>query len=68
MEYILGLLKEFVKWELVMYIDCCGLQLDSKHEAASAYVDAANCYKKSNPTGEFSSLSSLDDIFGFYFL
>jgi len=22
------------------------VQLDSKHEAASAYVDAANCYKK----------------------
>lgn len=22
------------------------VQLDSKHEAAGAYVDAANCYKK----------------------
>jgi alpha-soluble NSF attachment protein len=27
----------------------CREQLDSKHEAASAYVDAANCYKKSQP-------------------
>jgi hypothetical protein len=68
MENIFGFVEDIFKWELVMYIDCCGLQLDSKHEAASAYVDAANCYKKSNPTGEFSTLSSLDDILGFDFL
>lgn len=27
------------------------LQCDSKHEAASSYVDAANCYKKTSPKG-----------------
>ena len=27
------------------------LQGDSKHEAASAYVEAANCYKKFSPQG-----------------
>lgn len=26
-------------------------QLDSKHEAANAYADAAHCYKKSNTKG-----------------
>jgi hypothetical protein len=26
-------------------------QGDSKHEAASAYVEAANCYKKFSPQG-----------------
>lgn len=29
------------------------LQLESKHEAASAYVDAANCYKKTSSKGNF---------------
>ena len=28
-------------------------QLDSKHEAASAYVDSANCYKKVSSQGSF---------------
>ncbi|KAJ6902400.1 hypothetical protein NC651_020013 [Populus alba x Populus x berolinensis] len=28
----------------------CHLKLDSKHEAASAYVDAAHCYKKTSTT------------------
>lgn len=28
-------------------------QLESKHEAASAYVDAANCYKKISPKGTY---------------
>lgn len=27
------------------------LQLDSKHEAANAYADAAHCYKKTNARG-----------------
>lgn len=27
------------------------LQLDSKHEAAQAYVDAAHCYKKTSTNG-----------------
>ncbi|KAL8527945.1 hypothetical protein ACS0TY_005673 [Phlomoides rotata] len=27
----------------------CYLKLDSKHEAASAYVDSANCCKKISP-------------------
>lgn len=29
----------------------CFLKLQSKHEAASNYINAANCYKKSNVTG-----------------
>jgi len=29
----------------------CHLKGDSKHEAASAYVEAANCYKKFSPQG-----------------
>ncbi|KAL4561048.1 hypothetical protein LXL04_033210 [Taraxacum kok-saghyz] len=40
----------------------CGLYnstqmlLDSKHEAANAYVDAGHCYKKTNSTGEIAEL------------
>jgi hypothetical protein len=38
-----------------LFIVCdSGEQLESKHEAASAYVDAANCYKKSQPQGQQS--------------
>lgn len=29
------------------------LQLKSKHEAATHYVDAGNCYKKGDPNGEY---------------
>jgi alpha-soluble NSF attachment protein len=29
----------------------CHLKLDSKHEAASALVDASNAYKKTNKKG-----------------
>lgn len=32
-----------------LFILC--LQLDSKHEAANAYADAAHCYKKTNTKG-----------------
>jgi alpha-soluble NSF attachment protein len=39
------------------------LKLDSKHEAASAYVDAANCYKKSNPTEAVKMLNSAIHMF-----
>jgi hypothetical protein len=31
-------------------------QLESKHDAAAAYVDAALCFKKSQPLGENNSL------------
>ncbi len=44
-----------LSWGLSMCNVCscdCWEQLDSKHEAASAYVDAANCYKKSQPQGQ----------------
>ena len=39
------------------------MQLDSKHEAASAYVDAANCYKKISIQGIFLSKESLLKVF-----
>lgn len=32
--------------EEAYHVSSPGLQLDSKHEAAAAYVDAANAYKK----------------------
>ena len=34
-----------------MKLSECHLKLDSKHEAASALVDAANAYKKTNKKG-----------------
>lgn len=38
-------------------------KLESKHEAASAYVDAAHCYKKTNMNGMYpSNLLSNADI------
>lgn len=36
------------------------LQSDSRHEAASAYVDSANCYKKISPKRMCSILATLD--------
>lgn len=35
------------------------LQLDSKHDAANAYVDAANCYKKTSKKGALLANLSL---------
>jgi alpha-soluble NSF attachment protein len=28
----------------------------SRHDAATNYIDAANCYKKSDPTGNYNKL------------
>jgi tetratricopeptide (TPR) repeat protein len=41
----------------------CQLQGDSKHEAASAYVEAANCYKKFSPQGAAEALSNAVNLF-----
>ncbi|KAL9263207.1 Alpha-soluble NSF attachment protein-like protein [Drosera capensis] len=41
----------------------CNLKMDSKHEAASAYVDSANSYKKTSPTQAISSLVQAVNIF-----
>lgn len=39
-----------VQHDLIWGIICCR-QLESKHDAAAAYVDAALCFKKINPLG-----------------
>lgn len=31
------------------------VKLGNKHDAATSYVDAANCYKKSDPQGKIQS-------------
>ncbi|KAL2500407.1 Alpha-soluble NSF attachment protein 2 [Forsythia ovata] len=41
----------------------CNLKLGSKHEAASAYVDAANCYKKTSPKQAISCLDQAVNMF-----
>ncbi|KAB5538635.1 hypothetical protein DKX38_016168 [Salix brachista] len=41
----------------------CHLKLDSKHEAASAYVDAAHCYKKTSTSEAISCLVQAVDMF-----
>ncbi|THU65163.1 hypothetical protein C4D60_Mb05t00770 [Musa balbisiana] len=41
----------------------CHLKLDSKHEAASAYVDAANCYKKISIQDAIQSLNQAVKLF-----
>lgn len=41
-------------WDLSVF-PTLYLQLDSKHEAANAYADAAHCYKKTNTKGAFLS-------------
>ena len=44
----------YMRLPLLMMLLVYYLQLDSKHEAANAYVDAANCYKKTSNKGEHS--------------
>ncbi|RCV41990.1 hypothetical protein SEVIR_9G177700v4 [Setaria viridis] len=41
----------------------CHLQGDGKHEAASAYVEAANCYKKFSPQDAAQALDSAVNLF-----
>ncbi|KAJ4841579.1 hypothetical protein Tsubulata_031086 [Turnera subulata] len=41
----------------------CHLKLDSQHEAATAYADAAKCYKKTSSKGAISCLERAMDIF-----
>ncbi|KAF7825464.1 alpha-soluble NSF attachment protein 2-like [Senna tora] len=41
----------------------CHLKLDSKHEAAGAYVDAAHCYKKISAKGAISCLDQAVNIY-----
>ncbi|XP_074562938.1 alpha-soluble NSF attachment protein 2-like, partial [Curcuma longa] len=41
----------------------CHLKLESKHEAASSYVDAANCYKKISIQDATQSLNQAVNIF-----
>ncbi|EER93873.1 hypothetical protein BDA96_01G188700 [Sorghum bicolor] len=41
----------------------CHLQGDSKHEAASAYVEAANCYKKFSPQDAAQALNNAVNLF-----
>lgn len=40
----------------------CHKKLDSKHELASSFVDAANSYKKTNPTQVTPSRWPLDSV------
>lgn len=44
------------KWSAAGNAFCQAANLNSKtgskHDAASNYIDAANCYKKSDPTGK----------------
>ncbi|KAJ6969051.1 hypothetical protein NC653_036885 [Populus alba x Populus x berolinensis] len=41
----------------------CHLKLDSRHEAATAYVDAASCYKKTSTKGAISCYLQAVDIY-----
>ncbi|KAK7287184.1 hypothetical protein RIF29_00287 [Crotalaria pallida] len=41
----------------------CHMKLDSKYEAANAYVDAAHCYKKTSTKGAISCLKRAVTIF-----
>ncbi|RZB94254.1 alpha-soluble NSF attachment protein 2-like isoform X1 [Glycine soja] len=41
----------------------CHLKLDSKYDAANAYVDAAHCYKKTSTSGAISCLNKAVTIF-----
>ncbi|KAK3150061.1 hypothetical protein QOZ80_3AG0227330 [Eleusine coracana subsp. coracana] len=41
----------------------CHLQGDNKHEAASAYVEAANCYKKFSPQDTAEALNNAVNLF-----
>ncbi|CAI9774939.1 unnamed protein product [Fraxinus pennsylvanica] len=41
----------------------CHLKLDSKHEAANAYSDAAHCYKKTNTKESISCLEQSVNLF-----
>ncbi|KAB1224522.1 Alpha-soluble NSF attachment protein [Morella rubra] len=41
----------------------CHLKCDSKHDAATAYVNAANCYKKTSAKGAISCLDQAVNIF-----
>ncbi|MFS7943935.1 putative NSF attachment protein [Helianthus anomalus] len=41
----------------------CFLKLDSKHEAANAFADAAHCYKKTNTTECITRLEQSLDLF-----
>ncbi|XP_050210593.1 alpha-soluble NSF attachment protein 2 [Mercurialis annua] len=48
-----------------MYVklSSCHLKLDSKHEAAQAYVDAGHCYKKTSTNEAISCLAQAVDLF-----
>ncbi|KAJ6865487.1 hypothetical protein NC651_035905 [Populus alba x Populus x berolinensis] len=41
----------------------CHVKLDSRHEAATAYVDAASCYKKTSTKGAISCYLQAVDIY-----
>lgn len=43
---------------LPMTMICYFVQSDNKHDAATAYVDAANCYKKTSKKGVINSIAS----------
>ena len=53
-----NLLKMSKKWSAAGNAFCQAANLNgkagSRHDAASNYVDAANCYKKSDATGKLS--------------
>ncbi|CAK7343674.1 unnamed protein product [Dovyalis caffra] len=46
-----------------MKLSNCHLKLDSRHEAASAYIDAANCFKKTSTKGAMSCYLQAVDIY-----
>mmetsp|Transcript_15172 Transcript_15172/g.18292 ORF Transcript_15172/g.18292 Transcript_15172/m.18292 type:complete len:288 (-) Transcript_15172:1267-2130(-) len=46
----------------LMLVDC-HIKLQSSHEAASAYVDAANAYKKCSPSDAIKCLEKAIDLF-----
>ena len=40
----------------------CNFQFGNKHDAATNYVDAANCYKKNDPKEAAASLQKVSKI------
>lgn len=63
-----NLLKMSKKWSAAGNAFCQAANLNSKtgskHDAASNYIDASNCYKKSDPTGKhiFSFIKTLFEL------
>jgi alpha-soluble NSF attachment protein len=57
-----NLYKMTKKWneagQTFLKIAQCHFKLDSKHEAAGSYVEAANAFRRSNPQGTLHTITS----------